>query len=147
MFTELFRFVRRTGLIPAAVLGLSVSPVTAAPTTPAPPHKSAPSAKKATAPKKASAPKKGDAKPSAAAKRKAGKAAEARPVPEITPSDSASRVLGWVAAEHDNGSLPYIVIDKQAAMLFLFKANGEVVGQTPVLIGRASCRERVSSVV
>jgi len=135
MFTEPFRIVRRMGLLPAAMLGLLVSPVVAAPTAPAPQQKTAPSAKKAKAPKKAGAPKKAAAKPSAAAKRKGAKAGEAPKPVEITPSDSASRVLGWVSAEHDNGSLPYIVIDKQAAMLFLFKANGEVVGQTPVLIG------------
>ena len=57
------------------------------------------------------------------------------PLPEAMPSEAAARVLAWVAAEHDNGSLPYIVIDKQAAMMFLYRANGERVGAGPVLLG------------
>ncbi len=44
-------------------------------------------------------------------------------------------MIAWIAAAHDNGSLPYIVIDKQAASLFLFKPDGTLLGQTPVLIG------------
>jgi hypothetical protein len=43
--------------------------------------------------------------------------------------------MAWIATAHDNGSLPYIVVDKQAARMFLFRANGELLGQTPVLIG------------
>ena len=50
-------------------------------------------------------------------------------------SEAASRLIGWVAAARDNAGLPYIVIDKRTASLFLFKADGEFVGQTPVLIG------------
>uniref|UniRef100_UPI0035C9C3D3 hypothetical protein n=1 Tax=uncultured Sphingomonas sp. TaxID=158754 RepID=UPI0035C9C3D3 len=44
-------------------------------------------------------------------------------------------MAGWIAADHDNGSLPYIIIDKRTASLFLFKADGKAVGQTPVLLG------------
>ena len=36
---------------------------------------------------------------------------------------------------HDNGRFPYAVIDKRAAALFLFRANGDLVGQVPVLLG------------
>jgi len=118
MFTELFRIVRRTGLAPAAMLALLMSP---GPSAVAAPAHSPAKAKKA--------------KPTAAQKRKVAKPAVPRPVPEMTPSESASRVMGWISAEHDNGSMPYIIIDKQNASLMLFKANGEPVGQTPVLIG------------
>ena len=54
---------------------------------------------------------------------------------EPMPSEAASRMIAWVAAAHDNGKLPYIVIDKQAAALFLFSAKGEFLGQAPVLLG------------
>ncbi len=50
-------------------------------------------------------------------------------------SEAADRLIAWVAAAHDNGALPYVVIDKQAASLFLFAANGDFQGQTPVLLG------------
>jgi hypothetical protein len=65
---------------------------------------------------------------------KAAKSAAPPPLP-LPPSEAASRVMAWVTAEHDNGSHPYIVIDKQAATLYLFKADGTPVGQTPVLLG------------
>ncbi|BCA62637.1 hypothetical protein HMP09_1871 [Sphingomonas sp. HMP9] len=44
-------------------------------------------------------------------------------------------MIAWVAAARDNGALPYVVIDKQAAMLFLFNAKGDFLGQAPVLLG------------
>ncbi len=47
------------------------------------------------------------------------------------------RVLDWIAASRDNGNLPYIVIDKNAGVLFLLDAEGEVLGEAPILIGVA----------
>ena len=52
-------------------------------------------------------------------------------------SDAANRLIAWIAASLDNGTLPYAVIDKQAAMLFLFNPSGEPLGSAPVLIGIA----------
>jgi hypothetical protein len=57
---------------------------------------------------------------------------------EVIRSDAAARVLNWVAASGDNGDLPYMVIDKDAGVLFLLDAKGEPLGQAPVLIGTAS---------
>jgi hypothetical protein len=53
------------------------------------------------------------------------------------PSEAAARVADWVAASGDNGSAPYIILDKNAAALFLFDAKGKPIGQAPVLIGVA----------
>lgn len=50
---------------------------------------------------------------------------------------AAIRVADWIAASGDNASLPYIIIDKQAASLFLFDAKGKSLGKVPVLIGVA----------
>ena len=55
--------------------------------------------------------------------------------PELAASETATRLLQWIAMTGDNGSLPYIVIDKQAAELLLFDKQGKFLGQTPVLIG------------
>lgn len=52
-------------------------------------------------------------------------------------SEAATRVANWIAASGDNGSLPYIIIDKNAANLFLFDADGQSAGEAPVLIGIA----------
>lgn len=52
-------------------------------------------------------------------------------------SAATARVADWIAASGDNASLPYIIIDKKAASLFLFDAKGKPLGKAPVLIGVA----------
>lgn len=47
------------------------------------------------------------------------------------------RVADWIVSAKDNGSLPYVIIDKKAAALFLFNAKGKSLGRVPVLIGVA----------
>ncbi len=56
---------------------------------------------------------------------------------EASRSADATRVADWIAASGDNGALPYIIVDKQAAALFLFDAKGKALGKVPVLIGVA----------
>jgi hypothetical protein len=112
----LFRRVCHAATIAGLALAL-VAPASAAPTK----AKSG-----ATAPRKAKVP----ARPRT-------KAVKVAPVPLLLPpqSEPASRMLAWIAAEHDNKGLPYVVIDKQAASLLLFGAKGDFLGQTPVLLG------------
>lgn len=55
--------------------------------------------------------------------------------PELVRSEDAARLLQWIALSGDNADLPYIVIDKQSAAMLLFGADGELLGETPVLIG------------
>lgn len=63
----------------------------------------------------------------------------ARPqLPPVVRSEEAARLISWIEMSDDNGELPYIVIDKQAAALFLFDADGKLVGETPVLLGMAA---------
>ncbi|MBC3942584.1 hypothetical protein [Sphingomonas albertensis] len=66
---------------------------------------------------------------------KAAKPVEAAPLLLPPQSEPASRMIAWIAAEHDNAGLPYVVIDKQAASLLLFSGKGEFLGQAPVLLG------------
>lgn len=56
---------------------------------------------------------------------------------EAGPSAAVTRVADWIAASGDNGALPYMIIDKKAASLFLFDAKGKALGKAPVLIGVA----------
>jgi hypothetical protein len=56
---------------------------------------------------------------------------------EESRSAATARVADWIAASGDNGSLPYIIVDKQDASLFLFDAQGKSLGKVPVLIGVA----------
>jgi hypothetical protein len=55
----------------------------------------------------------------------------------IIPSAETARVADWIAESKDNGALPYIIVDKAAASLFLFDAKGKPLGEVPVLIGIA----------
>ncbi|WEK42172.1 MAG: hypothetical protein P0Y64_12300 [Candidatus Sphingomonas colombiensis] len=56
---------------------------------------------------------------------------------KIVPSAAAARVARWIAASGDNHALPYAIIDKINASLFLFDAKGNSLGAVPVLIGVA----------
>jgi hypothetical protein len=56
-----------------------------------------------------------------------------------SPGDDASaqawQVIDWVIASHDNNEMPFIVIDKAAARVFVFDATGQRVGSSPALVG------------
>lgn len=56
---------------------------------------------------------------------------------DVVKSEEAARVASWIAASRDNGPLPYMIIDKKAATLFLYDAEGQLAGTAPVLIGVA----------
>lgn len=75
----------------------------------------------------------------------AGWPAVAEGAPNVAPADGASedwspdtrRVAVWVRASGDNGGLPFMIVDKVAARLYLFAADGTLRAATPVLLGRA----------
>jgi len=54
-----------------------------------------------------------------------------------TASMDARRVADWVVASRDNGGLPYIIIDKVRARVFVFDPNGRLRGATFALLGKA----------
>lgn len=66
-----------------------------------------------------------------------GKQTAAKVAAPIVPSDAATRVAGWIASSGDNRTLPYAIVDKNNAALFLFDASGKPLGAVPVLIGVA----------
>ncbi|PCD03600.1 hypothetical protein COC42_04340 [Sphingomonas spermidinifaciens] len=53
----------------------------------------------------------------------------------ILPSADVARVAAWVAGSGDNRTLPYTIIDKNNAALFMFDGKGKQVAAVPVLIG------------
>lgn len=109
------------GFLALAGLALLVSPATATPVQDA--KRGAAVTKKA-APKKARAP----ASPRAAAKADA---------PVLQPSAATLRVKDWVSSAGDNHGLPYLIVDKPNAALFLYDARGKQLAAVPVLIGIA----------
>lgn len=52
-------------------------------------------------------------------------------------SPDAQAMLRWLKASRDNAGSPFIVIDKRAARLWLFDAQAQVAGDTPILLGFA----------
>ena len=51
------------------------------------------------------------------------------------PSESAVRLTHWVISSRDNGEMPFIVIDKIAARIFVFDPEGQLLGSSPILLG------------
>lgn len=54
-----------------------------------------------------------------------------------TPSPALRQMALWVAASRDNGALPFVIIDKVAAVVFVFDAEARVLGASPALLGSA----------
>ena len=52
-------------------------------------------------------------------------------------STDAQRVAQWIVGSGDNRGLPFAIVDKKAARLFIFESAGRVIGATPVLLGLA----------
>jgi hypothetical protein len=53
------------------------------------------------------------------------------------PSPEAAEVANWVVRSGDNQRLPFIVIDKVQARVYVFNADGRLRGATPALMGLA----------
>jgi hypothetical protein len=67
--------------------------------------------------------------------------AVAQPLDEVdagqTVSDNVIDVAGWVIATADNRGLPFAVVDKDAAQVLVFDAQGKLQGLAPALLGSA----------
>lgn len=57
--------------------------------------------------------------------------------PEAMVSNTVVDIAGWVIASGDNRGLPFAVIDKEAAQVLVFDAEGKLQGMAPALIGSA----------
>jgi hypothetical protein len=54
-----------------------------------------------------------------------------------TPSSAARRVADWVVATQDNQGLPFLIVDKLNAKVFVFSDDGLLRGAAPALLGLA----------
>jgi hypothetical protein len=52
-------------------------------------------------------------------------------------SPEALQVADWVVDSGDNHKLPFVIIDKQNAIVFVFRADGRLRGAAPALLGQA----------
>ena len=51
------------------------------------------------------------------------------------PSAEATRLVDWVLQSRDARGKPFAVVDKRAARLYVFQADGRLAGTTPALLG------------
>lgn len=52
-------------------------------------------------------------------------------------SVDAHRLAQWIVASADNGTQPFVLLDKREARVYVFAAHGRLLGATPVLLGHA----------
>ncbi|MED5618981.1 hypothetical protein [Ideonella sp. BN130291] len=58
-------------------------------------------------------------------------------VERISASADTRQVARWVLASGDNAGLPFAIVDKKDARLFVFGPQGRMLGTAPALIGQA----------
>jgi len=63
-----------------------------------------------------------------------------------TSSREVREVAEWVVSSADNGSVPFAILDKRNAHVFVFDAGGRLQGSTPVLLGYAAGDDSVAGI-
>jgi len=66
--------------------------------------------------------------------------AREQPAPEVR------HVADWIARTHDNGSAPFLIVDKRHARLFVFDREARLVANAPVLLGLAKGDDSVPGI-
>ena len=61
-------------------------------------------------------------------------------------SRDAQKVADWVVDSGDNGSLPFVIIDKIDARVFVFNSDGRLRGAAPALLGLTKGDESVPGI-
>jgi hypothetical protein len=56
---------------------------------------------------------------------------------DVQPSDPARTIADWVADSRDNKRLPFVVLDKRGARVYVFDAGARLLGSSMVLLGSA----------
>ena len=64
-------------------------------------------------------------------------AAHTSSVSDAPRSNEARQVINWVAATGDNHGMPFVIVDKKAAEVFVFDGQGKLLDATPALLGLA----------
>jgi hypothetical protein len=64
----------------------------------------------------------------------------------VTPTGDARWLADWIADTRDNGNTAFLLVDKRAAQLHVFDADGIRVASTPILLGAAVGDESVPGI-
>ena len=60
--------------------------------------------------------------------------------------EDVRRVAAWAVDEADNGRLPFAIVDKRRAQVYVFEATGRLLGTSPVLLGYAAGDDSVAGI-
>ncbi len=63
-----------------------------------------------------------------------------------SPSDDTRRMAQWVVESGDSERMPFVIVDKVSAMVFVFNADGRLSGATPALLGLAKGDDSVPGI-
>lgn len=63
-----------------------------------------------------------------------------------TVSDAVRGVADWIVASRDHQGLPFLIVDKAGARVFVFARNGRIVGATPALLGMGTGDDSVEGI-
>ena len=55
----------------------------------------------------------------------------------VTPSRDVRHIADWVVDSGDNKGLPFVIVDKKDAKVFVFDSGGRIQGAAPALLGLA----------
>ncbi|MCX2864621.1 hypothetical protein OOZ63_22580 [Paucibacter sp. PLA-PC-4] len=61
-------------------------------------------------------------------------------------SEPARRVANWAVASGDHRAMPFVILDKLEARVFVFDALGRLLGASPVLLGAAVGDDTVAGI-
>jgi hypothetical protein len=61
-------------------------------------------------------------------------------------SGDARAVADWVTGSRDNHGLPFLIVDKREATVFVFDGQGQIRGAAPALLGLANGDETVPGI-
>ena len=64
----------------------------------------------------------------------------------LSPSADARHVADWVASTNDNSRLPFAILDKRGARVFVFDAQARLIGSSLVLLGSAAGDDSVAGI-
>jgi len=57
-----------------------------------------------------------------------------------------TQVAAWAVREADNGTMPFAIVDKRRAQVYVFEPGGRLLGTSPVLLGYAAGDESVAGI-
>jgi len=61
-------------------------------------------------------------------------------------TDDARTIAEWVADSRDNGSLPFAILDKRDARVYVFDSEARLIAASPVLLGAAPGDDSVAGI-